>query len=320
MRFSRDRLAHLLVAERWAAQLVRDWSVGAVLSVGSAGVVASGALDFAFTETAGRGVGLTGLYAFPVALTAWAGGRHAGWAVAVSAAVMEASVAFATKNGTTSSRLAVSGGVELLVFLGMAELLALLRFHFETERRLSRTDPLTGIANGRHFREAATLEIERARRLGSPLSLVYFDIDDFKRVNDTRGHADGDHLLRIVAGALHAAVRKPDLAARVGGDEFAVLLCGAGAEATRLAVPRVQAEVLAAMRASGFTSTLSAGAATFEVAPGEVDELLAAADAAMYEVKEGLKDGVRYAVRGAPAPRPAAVRPWLRPESHSPSV
>jgi diguanylate cyclase (GGDEF)-like protein len=90
---------------------------------------------------------------------------------------------------------------------------------------LARTDPLTGLANRRHFDEVRETEFRRATRNGLPLSLLVFDIDEFKRYNDAYGHAQGDQCLRAVAGAIRAScARAGDVVARIGGEEFAVLL------------------------------------------------------------------------------------------------
>ncbi len=98
---------------------------------------------------------------------------------------------------------------------------------------LAQRDPLTGLANRRAFEEALRREVARARRSGAPLAVAALDVDHFKRVNDAHGHAAGDAVLAAVAARAAAALRAGDLLARVGGEEFAALLPGAGLAAAR---------------------------------------------------------------------------------------
>ena len=110
-------------------------------------------------------------------------------------------------------------------------------------RKLATTDPLTGLANRRQFFTLAEAEVSRARRYGGPLGLIMGDIDRFKRINDTRGHPAGDAVLMAVALSLASEARPNDLVARLGGEEFAVLLPGADAEATLVVAERLRAKV-----------------------------------------------------------------------------
>ena len=91
-------------------------------------------------------------------------------------------------------------------------------------RRLALTDALTGAANRRHFMERAAFEFARMRRYGNPVSLVMLDVDHFKRVNDTHGHAAGDAALILLVKCCRALLRDTDLVGRLGGEEFALLL------------------------------------------------------------------------------------------------
>jgi len=110
-------------------------------------------------------------------------------------------------------------------------------------RKLATTDPLTGLANRRQFFTLAEAEVSRARRYGGPLGLIMGDIDRFKRINDTRGHPAGDAVLMAVALSLASEARPNDLVARLGGEEFAVLLPGADADATLAAAERLRIKV-----------------------------------------------------------------------------
>jgi diguanylate cyclase (GGDEF)-like protein len=151
----------------------------------------------------------------------------------------------------------------------------------ERLEREARTDSLTGLLNRRAFSERLEAELVRARRSGEPVALAIFDVDHFKAINDRRGHAAGDAVLGRLAEILRDASRGTDAVARIGGEEFAVVLAGgerAGAEA-------LAARVHAALAAEA-ELTVSAGVA--QAQPGsDADGLLRRADDALYAAKHG---------------------------------
>jgi diguanylate cyclase (GGDEF)-like protein len=153
-------------------------------------------------------------------------------------------------------------------------------------------DELTQLANRRTFTAAGTRELARARRSQRPLAVVLIDVDDFKWVNDTLGHAAGDNVLRAVAEMLRAQTRELDLAARYGGDEFALLLLETDKEGALEAAERFH--VALAERALGDGRTLPSGVtASIGVAAGvelSLDELVAEADSALYRAKQAGKN------------------------------
>lgn len=162
---------------------------------------------------------------------------------------------------------------------------------FEDElRRQAQTDPLTGLLNRAAFSErlaAATGSIDEA----APPAVLFVDIDDFKAINDTLGHAAGDELLLTVAGRLTADVRSDDVVARLGGDEFAVLLSFADGERLRDVADRLLVSLRAPMALAGTTVTVTASIGGALGTPGDTAErLLHAADTAMYSAKRSGKD------------------------------
>lgn len=174
--------------------------------------------------------------------------------------------------------------------------LSQLRLALETAnqrlKRLVAIDALTGVANRRHFDRALERELRRARRESLPLSLIFLDLDEFKRFNDTYGHARGDEVLREVAHTLDETFRRGgDLVARYGGEEFAVVLPGVDGRRAELYAERLRRRIW--RLAIGYQAstvadrvTISGGVAT--VPPGMAvtpDGLLRAADKALYRAK-----------------------------------
>ena len=166
------------------------------------------------------------------------------------------------------------------------------------------TDELTGLANNRAFRDVARKEAARAERFGHQLSLLILDIDDFKQVNDTYGHLQGDAVLRRVARVLDAESRGIDEPARYGGEEFVVALPETGLEGAVEVAERIRTRLASApipiIGGEGeLTVTASLGAATMPGAADDVQGLIAAADAALYEAKRAGKNRVQAAVTSA---------------------
>lgn len=162
---------------------------------------------------------------------------------------------------------------------------------------LSTTDPLTGARNRRYLMDQAALEVARAQRYGHPLSCLLFDIDHFKRVNDTHGHDVGDQVLIAICMAVQAMLRPADTLARYGGEEFVVLLPDTDLEQARYAGERIRAAMQnMPVRTPGVDAplriTVSVGVATLSVLHANADALFKAADTAMYRAKEGGRNRV----------------------------
>jgi diguanylate cyclase (GGDEF)-like protein len=160
-------------------------------------------------------------------------------------------------------------------------------------------DPLTGLANRRAFDRILDIEIERSKRARTPLSLAIFDLDDFKHVNDTYGHQKGDEVLSTFAGHLKATTRRYDLAARFGGEEFALIMAGSGVVKAQRLLSRLlgefkQIEFAAADGGETFHVTCSVGLTCYKGSVNITDkELIELADGALYEAKSAGKDQVK---------------------------
>ncbi|KQS64891.1 diguanylate cyclase [Modestobacter sp. Leaf380] len=196
-------------------------------------------------------------------------------------------------------------GTAVLVGLAAAYRVAaqarLLFAQTEALERQTTLDPVTGLPNRRGWEEALQREWERCAREGTPLGLVVVDVDHFKQVNDTFGHAAGDRALVVVAGLLSAALRRPgDLAARIGGDEFALLLPGTDAEGTASTASRLLADARRARAAApddaaeaGLTVSVGVHCTRPRTAgAAETAAAVSAADAALYRAKAAGRDQV----------------------------
>ncbi len=184
-------------------------------------------------------------------------------------------------------------GESLLKFIGQTSIEA--RYHEEIYQ-LATHDALTGLYNRRHFMEVLDKEIARALRHGRDLALCIIDVDLFKPVNDTFGHIAGDEVLRRIAAVLRQHVRSDDIAARIGGEEFAVLLPEGGTGSAVAFAERLRQAIAATIFSPGGVPrqiTVSVGVAPLEGPDGNRSRLLAAADAALYRAKHEGRNQVR---------------------------
>jgi diguanylate cyclase (GGDEF)-like protein len=162
----------------------------------------------------------------------------------------------------------------------------------ELEREMAeqaRTDPLTGALNRRAMEEAALRETSRSIRHGHRLCMIMLDIDHFKLLNDTRGHAAGDYALQALVRTVKTMLRKQDLLARTGGEEFTILLPDTPVDAGLVAAERVRQAVEALdvpFEEASIKFTVSAGVAQLDPSQGGWENMMRRADSAMYEAKE----------------------------------
>lgn len=184
----------------------------------------------------------------------------------------------------------------LAIFSIVVILLQNLRSAAAEQRQLAEVDALTGVANGRTFMSAIGSEIERVKRHPGPISVAYIDVDDFKTINDSQGHAGGDEVLRRLGAALDSNTRDIDVVGRLGGDEFGILLPLTDEAGARVVIENLRKRVAGAMQDLGFPVTLSLGCVTFLGTPAGTGEILHAADELMYEVKKGSKDAALHKV------------------------
>lgn len=191
---------------------------------------------------------------------------------------------------------------------------SLRRLHRERQElsRAAVTDFKTGLSNDRHFDACCRVEAARAERDGRPLGVLLIDLDEFKRINDEHDHGFGDHVLRVVADTLKDGLRPFDTAARIGGDEFAVLLPNTPAHYVRSIAERVRLNVAAlALEADGHSDriTVTIGGSSWTPDDGRgFAEALKAADQALLHAKRAGRNRTRVPeADGAAPPGPATL-------------
>jgi diguanylate cyclase (GGDEF)-like protein len=229
-------------------------------------------------------------YLVPVVLVAWYVGLQ--WGAAYACVAGTLSVARMLMVGHLYSYpiyFCYEAAVTYAILLGANYLVATLRQAQNSLLKLARHDSLTGLVNRATFLERLELELARHRRLARPLSVVVLDCDDFKAVNDARGHLEGDRLLRVVGAALRSALRKTDLACRLGGDEFALLFPETDAATARTVIEGLRARLHKAISGHGWSTSFSAGVAVYENVPATAEAALKGADRLMYDVKRAGK-------------------------------
>jgi diguanylate cyclase (GGDEF)-like protein len=161
------------------------------------------------------------------------------------------------------------------------------------ERTLARIDPLTGVYNTRYFAELVSNEISRATRYSETFSFAYLDVDNFKNVNDTFGHEQGDQLLKTLTKVIKDNIRNIDTIARFGGDEFGILFPRTDAGQSHAVMSKIYS-VFRNNITIQWKVTLSAGVTTYMTPPNSLDEMVRAADALMYKAKKEGKDQAEY--------------------------
>lgn len=234
-------------------------------------------------------------YLFPVAIVAWRTGRREvvliallsciGWSLADTFSGHEyAHPAYGMWNAA----------VRLAFFLICGLLLTALRDAYAAAQALASSDSLTGLYTRRVFEARLTHDIEICRRQADSLTVVYIDLDNFKAINDTAGHAEGDAVLQQVGRILRDSFRRADTAARLGGDEFALILPNTDARGTRELIEKFRANFAANLVRIYPNIGCSIGAVTFARMPNDPVDAVRRADALMYAIKRQGKNRTAF--------------------------
>ena len=245
----------------------------------------------------GKTINIAPFYVFPLLFSSWYGSRTTGMLSAfISVLVYVIIEAAFSRVSPTLNALLLFTAPYLAAYLLLAILIINFRNVHRTEVIAADTDNLTGIYNARSFYAALASELLRSKRYDHVFSLAYIDVDDFKQINDSFGHAAGDRLLQEVAVCLVKSLRVTDIAARLGGDEFACLLPETNQADAKSAFLKATALLKKRMQKYKWNVSFSIGVVTFENLPEDIQEAIDIADKVMYSVKNDDKDNVAYKV------------------------
>ena len=241
-------------------------------------------------------VSLSFFYLLPIALAAWFKGFRLGLATSLACALVYSfDLVIAGLDYSSRQNLIWNTVIILGVFLVVASLTAELRSLIKRQMELAQTDYLTGALNGRRFAQLLQIELDRAVRYQRPFTVIYFDIDDFKLINDNFGHYIGDEALRRSVASMRRQLRSTDVIARLGGDEFAVLMPETDTSVAQIVVDKIKNVFRDEMQTVGLGVTCSIGVLTYVSARRpSVDEIVKMVDDLMYSVKRNGKNGTVY--------------------------
>jgi diguanylate cyclase (GGDEF)-like protein len=263
------------------------WGGAGILYVSFIGV-----LDY----LTGNEISLSLFYLAPIVMVTWFVDKNAGLVISFLATLSWLVAVYAA--GQRYSHASIYFWnllIRAVFYVIVTYLVAELQKARREERLAARTDFVTGAVNARYFHELLQMEVERIRRYPHPFTVVYIDIDNFKLVNDLFGHQTGDEVLHYIARELKAQLRSTDIVARVGGDEFALLLPSARQPEAQVVISKVHPHLLRMMKQRSWPVTFSMGGVSCVAPPHSAEQLIGMADELMYEVKNSTKNDIRFA-------------------------
>jgi diguanylate cyclase (GGDEF)-like protein len=266
-----------------------------------------GVLSFLFAVLVGLLDHITGyelsfsiFYIAPISVASWYGGRDLGVSACVASSIIWLVVDLSAGH-LYSHRVIVfwNAGVRLAFFALVSLLLSSLRARLNAEQKLAQSDALTGLLNSRAFRDSAGKVFDFCRRIDRPATVVYIDLENYKKLNDTLGHTEGDRVLRSVGSTLSQGLRSTDIVGRLGGDEFALVLPDTNPAQARMVMEKLLQKLAAEVASRKWPIGFSIGVAIHWKPPASADEAIKSADNLLYRVKQSGKNNISYEVFGA---------------------
>jgi len=242
----------------------------------------------------GYEIGISLFLLIPIAIAAW----YCGYRVGVMFSILSAIIWFLNDRIGHEYLNPIApywnAMARLGFFLVTVALINQLTIHLGLVKVLSRTDSLTGLLNVRGFTEQAEILFGVAARHRRSVVLAYIDLDNFKKVNDELGHSEGNIVLQVVGGKFLNSLRATDVAGRMGGDEFAIVLPETDEAGAKSMFDTLRANLLADMKDHNWPVSFSIGVVSFDAPPSDLDEAIRIADALMYRVKATGKNNILF--------------------------
>jgi diguanylate cyclase (GGDEF)-like protein len=268
-------------------QYLERWSTTQLGVLCALVVLFVGFIDF----VTGDEIDLTIFYFIPIFVVSWLGRPRLAYLFAAMSALERVVADLMAGHVYANNVIPFWNAVaHSMVFFAIAYAVGYMRRLYDSEVTLSRTDPLTGVANMRRLVDYANTTVARARRHSFDITMVYLDLDNFKWVNDNLGHRVGDEVLIVTANALRESVRAVDMVSRIGGDEFVIFMPEVDHERAVEVIERLHEGVVAEIEQRKWPVTISIGVVTYDSPPNSVSDMIAGADKLMYEAKRAGKN------------------------------
>lgn len=261
----------------------------------ASGIFLVGFLDYA----TGYEISFFIFYALPIGCAAWYSGRNWGMAGAFFSVAIWFTADNMTGHAYSYHLIPLWNGlIRLIFFVFTAYAVAAMKEKINLEELNADFDALTGILNGRGFRKRAEAVLPLLKRERCSYALAFVDIDNFKQVNDMKGHAEGDRVLAEVARVMKDSFRESDMVARLGGDEFIVFLPRTDVEKSKSVLQALKEKLDAVARGNSWPIGFSIGLGVFDGGlPFET--AITKADALMYQAKKSRKNGISFLTEAA---------------------